>query len=126
MYPMSDDYPLFAAPAKPALRVLSVSQLSQLIEGTLESTFHSLWVSGEVSEVSQPRSGHVYFTLRDEAAQIKAVIWRTVASRLRFQLEDGQQVICQGDLDVYPPRGTYQIVVRHAEPAGLGALQIAF
>src|SRR5262245_37954608 len=123
---MASEYPLFAQAAEATPRVLSVSQLSQLIEGTLESAFQSVWVSGEVSEVSRPHSGHVYFTLRDEAAQIKAVIWRSVASRLRFQLEDGQQVICHGDLDVYPPRGTYQLVVRQVEPEGLGALQLAF
>jgi len=123
---MAGDYPLFAQAAEATPRVLSVSQLSQLIEGTLESAFQSVWVSGEVSEVSRPHSGHVYFTLRDEAAQMKAVIWRSVASRLRFQLEDGQQVICHGDLDVYPPRGTYQLVVRQIEPEGLGALQLAF
>jgi exodeoxyribonuclease VII large subunit len=123
---MASDYPLFAQAAEARPRVLSVSQLSQLIEGTLESAFQSVWVSGEVSEVSRPHSGHVYFTLRDEAAQIRAVMWRSVASRLRFELEDGQQVICHGDLDVYPPRGTYQLVVRQVEPEGLGALQLAF
>jgi len=123
---MASEYPLFAQAAEATPRVLSVSQLSLLIEGTLESAFQSVWVSGEVSEVSRPHSGHVYFTLRDEAAQIRAVIWRSVASRLRFELEDGQQVICHGDLDVYPPRGTYQLVVQQVEPAGLGALQLAF
>src|SRR4051812_2533381 len=123
---MASAYPLFSERPDGAARILSVSQLSQLIEGTLESTFHSLWVSGEVSEVSRPHSGHVYFTLRDETAQIRAVLWRSVASRLRFQLEDGQQVICHGDIDVYPPRGTYQLVVQQVEPQGAGALQLAF
>jgi exodeoxyribonuclease VII large subunit len=102
-----------------------VSQLSQLIEGMLESTFHSLWVAGEISDVTRPHSGHVYFTLRDDAAQIRAVIWRSVASRLKFQVEEGQQVVCRGDIDVYPPRGTYQLVVQQVEPRGLGALQLA-
>ena len=106
--------------------VLSVSQLTALIQATLESTFHSLWVSGEVSEVSRPHSGHVYFTLKDEQAQIRGVIWRSAAARIKFKLEDGQQVICHGDLDVYPPRGTYQLVVRQVEPQGVGALQLAF
>lgn len=123
---MSIDYPLFAPKQKQSPRVLSVSQLSSLIEGTLETAFQSVWVCGEISEVSRPHSGHVYFTLRDEAAQIRVVIWRSTASRLRFKLEDGQQVICHGDLDVYPPRGTYQLVVRQVEPQGLGALQLAF
>jgi exodeoxyribonuclease VII large subunit len=106
--------------------VLSVSELSALIEGTLESQFHSLWVSGEVSEVTRPSSGHTYFTLKDEAAQIRGVIWRSAATRIKFKLEEGQQVICLGDLDVYPTRGTYQLVVRQVEPQGLGALQLAF
>jgi exodeoxyribonuclease VII large subunit len=112
--------------AQPPPRVLTVSQLSTLIEGVLESTFHSLWVGGEVSDVSRPHSGHVYFTLKDEQAQIRGVIWRSTAQRLRFKLEEGQQVVCHGDLDVYPPRGTYQLVVRQVEPLGVGALQLAF
>ncbi|HMC10211.1 MAG TPA: exodeoxyribonuclease VII large subunit [Pirellulaceae bacterium] len=123
---MASLYPLFDERPEGQVKILTVSQLSQLIEGTLESVFQSLWVSGEISEVSRPHSGHVYFTLRDEAAQIRAVVWRSAASRMRFQLEDGQQVICHGDIDVYPPRGTYQLVVRQVEPQGLGALQLAF
>lgn len=123
---MASPYPLFDERPEGQVKILTVSQLSQLIEGTLESVFQSLWVSGEISEVSRPHSGHVYFTLRDEAAQIRAVVWRSAASRMRFQLEDGQQVICHGDIDVYPPRGTYQLVVRQVEPQGLGALQLAF
>ncbi len=114
-----------ADPPKPPT-VLSVSELTALIQGTLESTFHSLWVSGEVSEVSRPRSGHVYFTLKDAGAKIGAVIWRSAVPRIKFKLEEGQQVICHGDLDVYPPHGKYQLEVRQIEPQGLGALQLAF
>ena len=109
---MASEYPLFVERPQSAPRVLTVSQLSQLIEGTLEEAFQGVWVSGEISEVSRPQSGHVYFTLRDEGAQIRGVAWRTTAARLRFRLEDGQQVVCHGDLDVYPPRGTYQLVAR--------------
>lgn len=108
-----------------AVRVLSVTELTRLIKGTLQSAFPSVWVSGEVAEVSQPASGHVYFALRDEQAQIRAVIWRSVASRLRFTLEEGMQVLCQGELDVYPPRGSYQLCVRHVEPVGVGSWQLA-
>jgi len=107
-------------------QVLSVSQLTAMIQGTLESAFHSVWVSGEVSEVSRPHSGHVYFTLKDAQAQIRGVIWRSAVQRIKFKLEEGQQVVCHGDLDVYPPRGTYQLVVRQVEPQGVGALQLAF
>jgi exodeoxyribonuclease VII large subunit len=124
---MASDYPLFVErPESRASAALTVSQLSQLIEGTLETVFQSVCVCGEVAEVSRPQSGHVYFTLRDEAAQIRAVMWRNVASRVKFRLEEGQQVLCQGGIDVYPPRGTYQLVVQQIEPAGLGSLQLAF
>jgi exodeoxyribonuclease VII large subunit len=119
-------YPLFAAAAEPrAPKVLTVGQLSLLIEATLETMFPSLWVSGEITEVTRPHSGHIYFTLRDDTAQIRAVIWRSAANRLKFRPEEGQQVICQGGLDVYPPRGSYQLVVQQIEPQGLGALQLA-
>lgn len=106
--------------------VLSVTQLNTLIKEVLSETFPLVWVSAELSDVAQPRSGHIYLTLRDETAQIKGVIWRNTAARLPFQLEDGQHVICAGSLDVYPPRGTYQLVIREIEPQGVGALQLAF
>jgi exodeoxyribonuclease VII large subunit len=118
-------YPLFAVSEPRGPKILTVGQLSQLIEATLETMFPALWVSGEITEVTRPKSGHVYFTLRDDMAQIRAVIWKSAAARLRFRPEEGQQVICQGGLDVYPPRGTYQLVVQHVEPRGLGAMQLA-
>lgn len=105
--------------------VFSVSQLTGLIKETLESIFPAVWVSGEISDISRPQSGHVYFTLKDANAQIRGVMWRSAASRLRFQLEDGMDVVCCGNLDVYPPRGSYQLVVRQIEPQGVGALQLA-
>ncbi|REK07904.1 MAG: exodeoxyribonuclease VII large subunit [Planctomycetota bacterium] len=103
--------------------VLSVSQLTSQIKGTLEGRFASLWVAGEISNFSRPRSGHCYLTLKDEQAQIRAVLWRTAASRVRFDLHDGLEVICQGYLDVYAPRGSYQLVIQQIEPRGLGALE---
>ena len=105
--------------------VLTVGQLTAMIKETLESVFTRIWVGGEISDISRPQSGHVYFTLKDSEAQIRGVMWRTTASRLRFNLEDGLDVICCGDLDVYPPRGSYQLVVRQMEPRGVGALQLA-
>lgn len=104
---------------------LSVSQLTVLIKQSLEAEFTSVWVSGELSDVSRPQSGHIYLTLKDEGAQLRGVIWRTVASRLSFDLQDGQQVVCRGDIDVYPPRGGYQLIIRQVEPLGIGALQLA-
>lgn len=106
-------------------QVLTVGQLTSLIKDVLEGTFPAVWVSGELSDVSRPRSGHVYFTLKDADAQIRGVIWRNTASRLPFDLEDGTEVVCGGTLDVYPPRGSYQLVVREIEPRGVGSLLLA-
>ena len=107
------------------LEVLSVAELTALIRTTLTDVFSGVWVSGELSDVSRPQSGHIYFTLKDGESQIRGVIWRTAASRLLFDPQDGQQVLCNGDVDVYPPRGTYQLIVRQMEPRGIGALQLA-
>ena len=104
---------------------MTVGELTGHIKAVLEGTFPSLWVSGELSGIAQPRSGHVYFTLKDDDAQIRGVMWRGVASKLDFELEDGQSVVCFGDVEVYAPRGTYQMVVRKIEPQGIGALQLA-
>lgn len=106
-------------------QVWSVYDLTARIKDSLESGFRSVWVGGEISNFSRPQSGHCYFTLKDDRAQIRAVVWRTAASRLRFDLHDGLEVICEGDLEVYAPRGTYQLVVRRIEPRGIGALELA-
>ena len=110
----------------PSQQVLTVSELTQQIKEQLENEFPAVWVSGELSDLARPRSGHVYFTLKDAEAQVRGVIWKGVASRLRFELDDGQEVLCQGQIDVYPPRGSYQLIVRKVEPLGMGALQLAF
>ena len=75
--------------------------------------------------MSRPHSGHVYLTLKDEGAQIRGVVWRSVASQLAFDLRDGLEVVCRGAIDVYPPRGAYQLVLRRIEPLGVGSLQLA-
>lgn len=110
--------------AKPT--VLTVSQLSYLLKDVLEAEFPKVWVAGEVSNLSQPSSGHIYFTLKDDESQIRGVIWRSTAERFRFDIEEGMQLVCVGNVDLYPPRGSYQLVVRSAEPLGLGPLQLAF
>lgn len=105
---------------------LSVSVLTGHIQEILEAAFPSIWVEGEISGLSRPRSGHLYFTLKDDHAQIRGVIWRSAAARMDFELEEGQAVLCQGDVEVYPARGTYQLIIRQIQPRGLGALQAAF
>ncbi len=105
--------------------VLTVSQLSAEIKDVLESSFPSVWVSGEISNFSRPASGHCYLTLKDDAAQIRAVLWRASAGRVRFDLQDGLEVICQGYVDLYAPRGSYQLVIQQMLPKGLGALELA-
>lgn len=128
---MQPDLPEFEAldsttgTAKSERQIQSVSQLTESIKQRLESTFPFVWVGGEVSDITKPRSGHVYFTLKDAQAQIRAVMWRSTASRLRFELEDGTQVVCGASIDVYAPRGSYQLVIRQIEPRGMGALQLA-
>lgn len=106
-------------------RVLSVWELTARVKDMLECEFAGVAVGGEISNYSQPSSGHSYFTLKDDRAQIRAVLWRSTAARLRFDLHDGLEVVCVGDLEVYAPRGTYQLVVRDLLPRGLGGLELA-
>jgi len=103
--------------------VLSVGQLTFLVKDLLEAALPTVWVSGEISNLSRPQSGHFYFTLKDEDAQIRAVVWRTTAQWLRLDLHDGMDVVCEGGLEVYPPRGTYQLVIRQMHLKGIGALE---
>jgi exodeoxyribonuclease VII large subunit len=110
----------------PQPEILSVSELTARIKDVLEATFPAVWVAGEIGDLARPRSGHCYFTLKDAQAQLPAVIWRTTASRLRFELHDGLEVTCRGRLEVYAPRGRYQLIVEAIEPRGIGALELAF
>lgn len=112
-------------PNAPAEPILTVSQLTAELKDVVESSFPSVWVTGEISNFSRPASGHCYLTLKDDEAQLRAVIWRTAASRVGFGLHDGLEVICQGHLDLYPPRGQYQLVIAQVLPKGLGALELA-
>lgn len=108
-----------------AQKTLSVTELTAQIKGLLEETFTDVWVAGEVSNFARPASGHCYFTLKDEHAQLRAVAWRGTASRLKFDLTDGMEIVCHGRLDVYAPRGSYQLVIDQAQPKGVGALELA-
>ena len=100
----------------------SVSEISQAVKRTLEDTFGYVRVRGEVSRVSRPGSGHIYFDLKDENAVLASVIWRGVASRLRFQHEQGLEVVATGRMTTFPGQSKYQLIVEQVEPAGIGAL----
>jgi exodeoxyribonuclease VII large subunit len=104
----------------------SISELTERIKRSLEADFAEVALHGEVSNLARPRSGHIYFTLKDDSASIRAVMWKTDTRRLAFDLTDGLAVRAIGRLTVYPPRGEYQIVVREIEPEGIGALELAF
>lgn len=107
-------------------QILSVSALTRLIKQQLESRFTDVWVEGEISNLRIPSSGHLYLTLKDENAQVRAVIFRASGRSIKFVPREGQQVLCRGRVTVYEPRGEYQIVIDYIEPRGIGALQAAF
>ncbi|MDX2038953.1 MAG: exodeoxyribonuclease VII large subunit [Isosphaeraceae bacterium] len=106
--------------------VYTVSELTSEIKRLLESSFADVTVRGQINTLSRPRSGHVYFGLKDDKAQIRAVIWRAMAERIRFDLTDGLEVDLQGKVTLYAPRGEYQLDVRKIEPVGVGTLELAF
>lgn len=105
---------------------LSISQLNWYLKQVVEEAVPRVWLEGEISDLSRPSSGHFYFTLKDDRSQIRAVIWRSTAQLLKLPLKDGLSVICRGAIEVYPPRGTYQIVIDKVEAKGVGQLQLAF
>jgi exodeoxyribonuclease VII large subunit len=106
--------------------IYTVSQLTQEIKDLLEEHFIDIWVEGEVSNVRVPPSGHIYFTLKDQWSQMRALIFKQQARHLRFTPEDGLHVICRGRVSLYERRGEYQLILDYMEPKGVGALQIAF
>jgi exodeoxyribonuclease VII large subunit len=110
----------------PLRYVLTVSELTQEIKDALEMKFPDIWVEGEISNLRMPPSGHLYFTLKDDLSQIRAVLFRMQARGIRFALEDGLHVICRGRVNLYEKRGEYQIILEEMEPKGIGALQLAF
>jgi len=107
-------------------RPVTVSELTASIRGELEKRFASVWVEGEISNFHAPNSGHWYFTLKDEFAQMRAACYRSSNQRIRFRPEDGLQVRARGRVSVYEPKGEYQLIVEALEPVGAGALQLAF
>jgi exodeoxyribonuclease VII large subunit len=105
---------------------LSVSELTGMIRGELERRFASVWVEGEISNFRAHGSGHWYFTLKDEFAQLRCACYRSSNQRIRFRPEDGLQMRARGRLSVYEQKGEYQLIVEALEPVGAGALQLAF
>jgi exodeoxyribonuclease VII large subunit len=116
----------FDEPAPRGRPVLTVTELSARLKSAIESRFGAVVVEGEISNCRQWTSGHVYFTLKDDHAQIRAVLFRATAERLRFAPEDGLHVVARGRVSVYEVKGEYQLVVDALDPHGLGALQAAF
>jgi exodeoxyribonuclease VII large subunit len=107
-------------------RVLTVSALSAQLAQAMDERFPAVWVEGEISNFKVYASGHAYFTLKDETAQLRCVLFRTRARRVRFEPKDGLHVMAFGAIEIYPQRGEYSLVVELLEPRGLGALQLAF
>jgi exodeoxyribonuclease VII large subunit len=106
-------------------RIFTVTEVTTEIRRLMEGAFAGVWIEGEVSNCRPWTTGHVYFTLKDSSAQLKAVMWKSAARFLKFKMEDGLHVIARGRLTVYEPKGEYQIVCDQIEPKGLGALQLA-
>ncbi len=110
----------------PFRTILTVSELTQEIKDILEDQFFNVWVEGEISNLRIPPSRHIYFTLKDDRSQIRAVLFKMQARSLRFVPEDGLHIICRGRISVYEKRGEYQLILESMEPKGIGALQLAF
>jgi len=110
----------------PAVEPYSVSALTALIKGTLEERYAGVWVAGELSDVKLAASGHLYFRLKDEGAVLGCAMFRPRPQRLGFVPADGQEVVARGDVSVYPPRGSYQLICDELVLRGLGELQRAF
>ena len=107
-------------------RVYTVSELNSDIKDILEKTYPFIWIYGEISNFNIPASGHFYFTIKDEHAQVNAVMFRNQNRNLKFKPEDGLSITGLGRISVYEPRGTYQIIFEYLEPKGTGAIQMAF
>ncbi len=106
--------------------LLGVGQLIAGLKGLLEQQVGRVWVVGEISNLHRARSGHCYFTLKDEDGQLRAALFRGNAQRLRFELEEGLEVVAEAQVSIYAARGDLQLLVRGLEPRGVGALQLAF
>lgn len=112
--------------SNPQAHVYSVTEITRRIRGTLERDFSEVWVQGEISNFKHHTSGHLYFTIKDEGAQLSAVMWRSRTGALPFTPQDGMKIIARGRITVYEVRGVYQLDVYRLQPMGIGELQLAF
>jgi exodeoxyribonuclease VII large subunit len=115
-----------APPLPSGAKVLTVTELTACVRELLEEAFPTVYVTGEISNLSRPSSGHIYLTLKDAGAQLGAAIWRSTVRRIRFDLKDGLEVVARGRISVYLPRGNYQLIIDQLYPKGMGALELAF
>ncbi len=110
-----------------APRTMTVGQLNAMVKRALGASLPAnILLLGQVSNLTRPGSGHLYFTLKDDRSEVRAVMWKSSAASLKFKVEDGLEVIATGSVDVYEPRGQYQFQVRKLEPKGVGNLELAF
>lgn len=123
---LTSPLPLFLDTAKSRNTILTISEFTRRIRGSVEQEFFNLWVIGELSNVKRPSSGHVYLTMKDAHAQLQAVVFKSVAHSLKFEIRDGMEVLAFGSVTVYEARGQYQLIVERMEPKGIGTLQLAF
>lgn len=123
---MPESAPPTAANTPRQRHVFSVSELNNAAKILLENQFPAVWLEGEISNLVQPRSGHLYLTLKDDSAQLRCAMFRGNNLHLNFRPRDGVQVLVRGRLSLFTPRGDYQLIIDHMEQAGLGALQRAF
>ena len=110
----------------PIQRIYTVAELTEELNLILEEKYSIIWITGEISNLKISVSGHCYFTLKDESAQLQSVIFRGPHRKIKFPLQDGMKITALGRLSIYPPRGNYQFIAEYVEPRGRGALQAAF
>lgn len=110
----------------PPRQILTPSTLNRLVRDLLEDALPLIWIEGELSNVARPASGHLYFTLKDVNAQVRCAMFRPKSTWLKFRPADGQHVLVRARVGLYEPRGEFQLVAEHMEPAGEGALQREF
>jgi len=125
--PASKEHSGMATPFPPAnVKVLTVGELTRSLKQVVEEAYTSVWVEGEVSNLARPSSGHQYLTLKDDEAPLRAVIYRGIGLRMRFELRDGMRIIVRGRLTLFMPRGEYQLLIEEVHPKGIGPLELAF